>query len=464
MSRLKNKEGFTLIELLAVIVILAIVVVLAFTKIKGFLKKSDKSAAETNAKIFIKGVNDMASLSVRETVRYKTGMYTVQELIESGNLKVSGTLPTGGYVNLERYEVTTACLELNGYAIEFEDGALTKSTLGGSCTLYDPSDPEEVYAYTGSTEMYVVPEDGVYNLEVWGAQGGTVSSTYYGGFGGYSEGTIELKKNDLLYINVGGAGTASKDNYNIPGGYNGGGMGTGGDCETYTNRYGASGGGATSITTVAKPLNELSESTDKSKVVIVAGGGGGAFNISDWVYGVGAHAGGFTGNSSTHNSNGPSTLYATGGTQSSGGNPGNSYDTDFSRYSAEYPVMMAGRFGQGGRTDNLDPGCGQGGGGGGGYYGGGAGHQTSGAGGSGYIGYDKLKNKVMYCYNCTASSVESTKTVSTTCSSDTPTVNCSKKGNGYAKGSLLYKDSDVKEFKNKFSGYKRVEYVQSNGS
>ena len=39
----------------------------------------------------------------------------------------------------------------------------------------------------------------------------------------------------------------------------------------------------------------------------------------------------------------------------------------------------------------------------------------------------------MYCYNCTESSEESTKTVSTTCAEKTPTENCAKKGNGYAR-------------------------------
>ena len=88
------------------------------------------------------------------------------------------------------------------------------------------------------------------------------------------------------------------------------------------------------------------------------------------------------------------------------------------------------------------------GGGGGGYYGGfcGIGSKfndgTSGAddiggGGSGYIGNSLLKNKVMYCYNCEESSEEDTKTISTTCSEEIPTTNCAKKGNGYARITLV---------------------------
>lgn len=43
----------------------------------------------------------------------------------------------------------------------------------------------------------------------------------------------------------------------------------------------------------------------------------------------------------------------------------------------------------------------------------------------------------MYCYNCEESTEESTKTISTTCTSETPTENCSKQGNGYARITYL---------------------------
>ena len=43
----------------------------------------------------------------------------------------------------------------------------------------------------------------------------------------------------------------------------------------------------------------------------------------------------------------------------------------------------------------------------------------------------------MYCYSCTTSSDESTKTVSTTNVSGTATANYAKSGSGYAKITLL---------------------------
>ena len=73
-----------------------------------------------------------------------------------------------------------------------------------------------------------------------------------------------------------------------------------------------------------------------------------------------------------------------------------------------------------------------------GFYGGGAGRTAYGAGGgSGYIGNSLLTNKVMYCYNCEESNEESTKTISTTCNEETPTSYCAKKGNGYARITLV---------------------------
>lgn len=86
--------------------------------------------------------------------------------------------------------------------------------------------------------------------------------------------------------------------------------------------------------------------------------------------------------------------------------------------------------GQGGYSVGGDGG----GQGGNGFYGGGASDFSyGGGGGSGYIGNTSLSNKAMYCYNCTESSEENTKTISTICEEETPTDKCAKKGNGYAR-------------------------------
>ena len=81
-------------------------------------------------------------------------------------------------------------------------------------------------------------------------------------------------------------------------------------------------------------------------------------------------------------------------------------------------------------------------GGGGGFYGGNINSDygedfNAGGGGSGYIGNSLLTNKVMYCYNCEESNEESTKTISTPCNEEIPTSYCAKKGNGYARITLV---------------------------
>ena len=252
------------------------------------------------------------------------------------------------------------------------------------------------YDYTGSVQTFTAPVSGTYQLEVWGAQGGSS-----GGVGGYSIGTVYLTENQVLYINVGGADNGTK------GGYNGGGT-------ALTGGYG--GGGATHIATKSGLLSTLSSNIDN--VLIVAGGGGG-----NGASGAGGSAGGISGSKGVDGE--CSNKAGSGGTQTAGGA---CVDTSYSN---------KGSFGAGG----AGKGGNNGGAGGAGLYGGasgtGGGCYGGGGGGSSYIGNSLLTNKVMYCYNCTTSSDETTKTISTTCTNTVATENCAKKGNGFARITLL---------------------------
>ena len=256
------------------------------------------------------------------------------------------------------------------------------------------------FDYTGTEQTFIANTTGYYKLETWGAQGGKGATNYIGGFGGYSVGKIFLKKNEILYINVGGSG----EEFN--GGYNGGGNR---DNNNYVWRGGA-GGGATSIAKSSGILLELKEKT--SDILLVSGGGGGACGDLREVFYNGGSGGGFSGTALNS--------IATPGNQNTSGIDANNRTTS--------------SFGQGGLAENE-------GGGGGGFYGGGSGRHDrigySGAGGSGYIGNPLLTNKVMYCYNCEESNEDSAKTISTTCSEETPTSYCAKKGNGYARITLV---------------------------
>ena len=282
------------------------------------------------------------------------------------------------------------------------------------------------FDYTGTEQTFVAPVSGTYRLETWGAQGGSHTVEKHGGYGGYSIGTINLKINDNIFINVGGQGVINNSDAGkiTSGGYNGGGA-------TFTDEtiflgYGASGGGATHISNKSGLLSSLENY--KNNIIIVSGGGGGS-NVdtsSHLSTGIGGSAGGYVGEKGTspvENNVLLTDVFANGGTQFAGGQG--------AIFTQNVNNGASGAFGIGGKSGPNS------GGGGSGYYGGGGGTRanddSSGAGGSGYIGNSLLTNKAMYCYNCEESSEESTKTISTTCAEETPTSNCAKKGNGYAR-------------------------------
>ena len=268
------------------------------------------------------------------------------------------------------------------------------------------------FGYTGGEQTFVAPVSGTYKLETWGAQGGSSimngNLLELGGSGGFASGFAILSKNDVVYLNVGGTGSTAVKGQDTAGGYNGGGSGTWdnniSEINTNQSETGGGGGGATHIATKSGLLNSLENY--KNSIYIVSGGGG-AGNFSQH----GGSGGGFIGTQGENFS-------GTGGTQISGCDFGKGCDGTGIGYSNGVS------------------------GGGGGFYGGNINSadgkdSNAGGGGSGYIGNSLLTNKVMYCYNCEESNEESTKTISTTCSEETPTVNCSKKGNGYARITLV---------------------------
>ena len=274
------------------------------------------------------------------------------------------------------------------------------------------------YEYTGGEQYFIANKSGNYKIEAWGAQGGVRYENHklISGLGGYSSGKIYLTKNQKVYINVGGQGSIGKDS---KGGYNGGGN------SPYVNA--CSGGGATHLALVSGVLSSLSPNNNGiGDIIMVAGAGAG-----DFIY-VGGSGGGYIGGVGQDGFYYPSNeirYKATGGTQTSGGLGENSR-TD-----------LAGSFGQGGTGYTS--------GGGAGYYGGGSstadsGSDPSAAGGSGYIGYSELTDKIMYCYNCQSSENEddetNIKTRSTTNVSDTPTSNYAKIGDGFVRITYLGKN------------------------
>ena len=319
--------------------------------------------------------------------------------VDNGNneYKDSETLPGRGYVlNTE----LTECLDIEGNKIENIklDSNGENITITGRytsyCTIYYYLPENREYDYTGDYQVFIAPKEGNYKIELWGASGGDFLP-YYGGRGAYTKGTIELEKNDKLYLFVGSDGS---DRY--AGGYNGGGI-----SDTFQYRYGAFGGGATDIRLDISSTGNWDDFDSLKSRIMVAAGGGGANNRNDCdktsIYGAGN--GGYGG--ALIGGDGQSVdylerdgilsygahAYGTGGTQTNGGIR-IVLDSNKELIEGDYSYAT-GYFGF---CSNIGVQSGAGNG----YYCGGSSHHGGGGGGSSYIsGYT----------GCVAISEESTE-------------------------------------------------------
>jgi hypothetical protein len=164
------------------------------------------------------------------------------------------------------------------------------------------------FAYTGSAQIFTAPENGYYRLEVWGAEGGTLSRTkaIQPGKGGYATGKGYFNKGAIVYVYVGGKGNGQT------GGWNGGGTGTGD-----VNGSGTGGGGATDIRT-DNPGTLTGNSSTDSRLIVAGGGGGGVgsnHSSAGTPQGNPGHGGGTNGSAA----GGLNGTYGVGGTQTAGG-------------------------------------------------------------------------------------------------------------------------------------------------
>ena len=210
------------------------------------------------------------------------------------------------------------------------------------------------FPYTGNYVQFVIPQDGIYEFEVWGASGAAAkvdSLVAEGGLGGHSKGYKKMKKDEVIYVYNGGSPKGTSY------GANGGGNGYN---YASSKQYGAGGGGSTHVATKPYGLGTNSSSgpsyANRSSILIVAGGGGGG-GIDNGT----AHKGGDGGGERGGNGSGG----ALGGRQiSTGSSPSENF----------------------GMGDYYSSSSAASSGGGGGWFGGNYGmYGQSGAGGSGYI-------------------------------------------------------------------------------
>lgn len=159
-----------------------------------------------------------------------------------------------------------------------------------------PFEFSQNFPYSGKIEALDIPETGIYFLEAWGAEAGDLSTegqhatnAVKPGKGGYSYGYARLNKGDKIYIVVGGKPQTSAafgnecSAFTYAGGYNGGGNGefikSGSPWVMY-----AAGGGATHFAKVSGLLSSIGYDSfvTAGNGLLVAAGGGGATQSIDW--------------------------------------------------------------------------------------------------------------------------------------------------------------------------------------
>ena len=325
-------------------------------------------------------------------IEFESHIAAVDTIVELYDGEATAKVTGDGYFLSDQFDIT----------IVVDEPHVESTTYVIHAKRITVSGYEKDLKYNGNVQTVVIPYDHEYFLEVWGAQGGRG-----GGRGGYSYGNIYLEKGTILYVYAGGSG----DNK----GFNGGG----------TSRAGY-GGGASDIRIGTDSLYSR---------VIVAGGGGG--HGSDGCA-AGAGGGGLTGGGSS--SSGSCGTQAGGGTQTAGGTYG--------KYNSA--IGTIGKFGLGANAPTSGGGW-YGGGGGGGFYGGGAGATSGwsngGGGGSGFI-YTAENASVIEGNSAWLLNSDYYLTDANTLSgsnrfvSPTGTQETGHAGNGYARISIPYQESE----------------------
>lgn len=224
------------------------------------------------------------------------------------------------------------------------------------------SSTSQTFTYTGSPQLYVVPE-GVTSIDVTvkGAQGLTLSGGGSGGEGATVTATVSVNPGEVLQINVGGQGRSNATAFN-----GGGRPGGGGASDIRRPTFSST---MSTFTSCAYNFN-----CSLSQRIVVAGGGGGGGNQP----GSNGGRGGEDGEAgSVGNSVGGDATGGGGGTQASGGAAGSGTITAPGVGAASGAGSLGTGGGNGWATGAF------GGGGAGGYWGGGQGGQsTDGTGGN----------------------------------------------------------------------------------
>ena len=325
-QKIRKDKGITLIVLVVTILILVILAGVTIATLKNTnlfnsaikaKEKSDYEAAKESMNIKLSAINTDYEMHGNGEAKLQ---FTADKLCEDDDIEYMHTegkkQASIAKITLGK-NATKIYTKLRKYKYEFEinDNIQIASIDGKPVENVDTTISEEIknaitkkYQYSGNYQEYIVPATGVYKIECWGAQGNySKSLRAYGGLGGYTSGTIQLKYGEKLYIYVGENRTDRTASFNCGS--------TGGSGSDSNNGYG--GGGATDVRLIAG-TNWNDFDSLKSRIM-VAGGGGGATDYAAPVQG--GYAGGLVGGSGYNGryNSGVERIPPTGATQTSGG-------------------------------------------------------------------------------------------------------------------------------------------------
>lgn len=464
---MKKKNGFTLIELIGIIVILGVLVAIGVPSLLKTLNNNKNKEYETFEKnLFLatesyiqKHQDSFSNLNSENG----SAMVSINTLVDNGLIKRSLINPkTGQKINLLDFVKVTTMIDSgkNNRYYNYQ---------------YIPSNKMESYefAYKDDVQEFEIKKSGYYQLEVWGAQGGSVTSDsklYEGGYGAYASGIVELSKGDILYIFTGGTGKNQDEDSSeyLMGGHNGGGA-----AYNIADNLVASGGGATHISQIDRNLSSYNDDEYEvlvDEALIVAAGGGGAFkSLSNPEFSANGGSGGGADGSIPWNvtfgdnmciypkdikdlldkskpNHGLNVLNNFGSycLPSSIVNPDFlntiiEVSSSFGNGSVKYTNDYGNDFNDDEYVQKLikiaDDNSHSISGGGGGLLGGGLGYNTGGNGGFSYVTHSGLQDQYIACYKCDSNDKGFTYGVDKV--SEDPISKYAKKGNGYAKITYL---------------------------
>lgn len=414
---MKKRNGFTLVELMVVIIIFITITLITVHLVSKITERSKEKAFIKDANAFVKAALTKSSYARQKSkdpddmyhnlyygkVCYSITDRKLDDFVDKSNYKYKGSIEvcygddctydtkiwfTDGKHYLDGLTYVKDESQITGsFTNEYPESCGVRMVGGGTSGDLNVAE----FDYTGGEQKFHVLLDGVYSIEAWGAQGGDYSGQSVGGFGAYSYVDVELKKGDILYVNVGGKGSPRcTGNQDCSGGYNGG---------AKANSSVGGGGGATHVALKSGTLRNV----NIVYVYIVAGGGGGATsNFAEL---------------STHNAGG--------------------YFTQMNRLT-DCRDYGSGTYGGFSPTETNYNGNG------GGYRGNSC--RSGSYGGNSYVFNKDTKNGVMYCYDCPSHShatvccnnneevdPATTKTIEVMKVSEEAVATYSKTGNGFVR-------------------------------